>query len=109
MSDLFAVLAEPSRRRILDALRRSEGLLVKDLVAGLDMSQPNVSKHLRVLRTAGLVSETAERQGRRYRLRAEALRDLDDWLRPYRAFWTTRLDELGDYLDSTHPQEGQQP
>ncbi|GAA0980009.1 metalloregulator ArsR/SmtB family transcription factor [Nocardiopsis tropica] len=106
MPDLFSVLAEPSRRRILDALRESEGLLVKDLVAALGLSQPNVSKHLRVLRTAGLVSESAERQGRRYRLRAEGLRGVDAWLDPYRAFWTDRLQDLGDHLDSTRTHEG---
>jgi DNA-binding transcriptional ArsR family regulator len=109
MPDLFTVLADPSRRRILDTLRGSEGLLVKELVAALGLTQPNVSKHLRVLRTAGLVAETAERQGRRYRLRPEALREMDDWLHPYRAFWTSRLDGLGDHLDSTHPHERPQP
>ncbi|MFD3683508.1 ArsR/SmtB family transcription factor [Nocardiopsis sp. NPDC058631] len=109
MSDLFSVLAEPSRRRILEALRESEGLLVKELVASLGLSQPNVSKHLRVLRDAGLVTESTERQGRRYRLRAEGLRDVDAWLDPYRAFWTARLQDLGDHLDSTCPQEGPPP
>ncbi|KXK61391.1 ArsR family transcriptional regulator [Micromonospora rosaria] len=106
MVDLFTVLADPSRRRILDTLRGGDGLIVKELTAALDLSQPNVSKHLRVLREAGLVTETVERQRRRYRLRPDALRELDAWLAPYRRFWVQRLDDLADHLDSSTPPEG---
>lgn len=100
MVDSFAVLADPSRRRIMDALRDGDGMPVKELVAELGLSQPNVSKHLRVLREAGLVADTVDKQRRRYRVQTDALREVDDWIAPYRRFWTDRLDDLGDYLDS---------
>jgi DNA-binding transcriptional ArsR family regulator len=95
---VFEVLAEPNRRRILDLLREGE-LTVGDLVSGLGISQPAVSKHLRVLRQAGLVKVRAEAQRRLYRLRAEPLREIDDWLAPYRAAWSDRLDALEAHLD----------
>jgi DNA-binding transcriptional ArsR family regulator len=94
----FAVLAEPSRRRILDLLRireRSVGELVDDL----RLSQPGVSKHLRVLRDAGLVDVRVDAQRRLYRLRAEPLAEIDSWLEPYRRFWAGRLDALQAHLD----------
>ncbi|HTN79629.1 MAG TPA: metalloregulator ArsR/SmtB family transcription factor [Acidimicrobiales bacterium] len=95
---MFDVLAEPHRRQILDLLRDDERA-VGDLVHELGMSQPNVSKHLRVLRDAGLVSVRTDAQRRVYRLRSEPLREIDEWLRPYRAAWTKRLDELERHLD----------
>jgi DNA-binding transcriptional ArsR family regulator len=95
---VFEVLAEPNRRRILDLLREGE-LAVGDLVSGLGISQPAVSKHLRVLRQAGLVEVRAEAQRRLYRLRTEPLREIDDWLAPYRAAWSNRLDALEAHLD----------
>jgi DNA-binding transcriptional ArsR family regulator len=95
---VFEVLAEPNRRRILDLLREGE-LAVGDLVSGLGISQPAVSKHLRVLRQAGLVEVRAEAQRRLYRLRTEPLREIDDWLAPYRAAWSDRLDALEAHLD----------
>ncbi|OGU02494.1 MAG: transcriptional regulator, partial [Gemmatimonadetes bacterium RBG_16_66_8] len=83
MSLAFSVLAEPNRRRILDLLRGSERP-VGELVAALEVSQPAVSKHLRVLREAGLVEMRVAGQRRMYRLRAEPLREIDEWLGPYR-------------------------
>jgi DNA-binding transcriptional ArsR family regulator len=94
----FEVIAEPSRRRILDLLRDEERP-VGDLVAALAMSQPAVSKHLRVLRDAGLVDVRAEAQRRLYRVRPQPLRDIDAWLAPYRALWESRLDDLERHLD----------
>jgi DNA-binding transcriptional ArsR family regulator len=97
---VFEVLAEENRRRILDLLREDERS-VGDLVTALDLSQPGVSKHLRVLRKAGLVEATVDGQRRVYRLRAEPLREIDDWLRPYRRAWGRRLDALERHLDDT--------
>ncbi len=92
------VLAEPNRRRILDLLRLAERP-VGDLVDALDVSQPAVSKHLRVLRDAGLVESRTDAQRRVYRLRAEPLRAVDEWLQPYRRLWSSRLDDLERHLD----------
>ena len=95
--DTFAVLAEPTRRRIVDRLRageRSVGALVDEL----DLSQPAVSKHLRVLRDAGLVSSRTAAQRRIYRIEPEPFRELDAWLAPYRRLWTRHLDALERHL-----------
>jgi DNA-binding transcriptional ArsR family regulator len=94
----YAALADPSRREILDLLRTGERT-VGDLVGRLKQSQPGVSKHLRVLRAAGLV--VARRDGRRrwYRLRAQPLTEVDLWLEPFRAHWSTRLDALERHLE----------
>ncbi len=97
--DAFVVVAEPIRREIPDRLRRSESS-VTDLVGALGLSQPTVSKHLRVLREAGFVSCRAVAQQRIYRLEASPLRDLDRWLHPYRRMWTHHLDALERHLDS---------
>jgi DNA-binding transcriptional ArsR family regulator len=94
----FAVLAEPSRRRILDLLRDRERS-VGELVERVGLSQPGVSKHLRVLRDAGLVSIRPEGQRRWYGLRPEPLAELDAWLAPYRELWRGRLDALEQHLD----------
>lgn len=99
MSVAFEVLAEPNRRRILDLLRAEERP-VGDLVAALAISQPAVSKHLRVLREAGLVEARADAQRRVYRIRTEPLRELDEWLAPYRRLWASRLDALERHLDA---------
>ena len=98
ISGMFEVLVEPHRRRILDLLRGGE-LTVGDLVSELGLSQPGVSKHLRVLRQAGLVEVRADGQRRRYRLRTEPLREIDEWLAPYRAAWNRRLDTLEAHLE----------
>ncbi|PWR11340.1 transcriptional regulator [Micromonospora acroterricola] len=98
-TDVFTVLAEPTRRRILDELRDGERS-VGELVDGLQVSQPAVSKHLRVLREAGFVScRTAARQ-RIYRLDPGPLRAVDGWLDPYRRLWNRHLDALERHLDS---------
>jgi DNA-binding transcriptional ArsR family regulator len=96
----FSVLAEPTRREILDLLRERDRS-VNELVTALAVSQPGVSKHLRVLREAGLVEVRADAQRRWYRLRPEPLADLDSWLEPYRRFWDHRLDALERHLDAT--------
>lgn len=94
------VIAEPTRRRILDVVREGERS-VGELVDELGVNQPGVSRHLRVLRDAGLVEVRADAQRRLYRLRAEPLRELDAWLEPYRAEWSTRLDSLERHLERT--------
>jgi DNA-binding transcriptional ArsR family regulator len=98
-ADTFAVLAEPTRRRILDLLRASESS-VGELVTALDVSQPAVSKHLRVLREAGLVSCRTAAQQRIYRVEAGELIALDEWITPYRRLWTAHLTALERHLDS---------
>ncbi|HEY2296924.1 MAG TPA: metalloregulator ArsR/SmtB family transcription factor [Jatrophihabitans sp.] len=95
---VFDVLAEPNRRRILDELRAGERP-VGDLVALLGVSQPAVSKHLKVLRTAGLVEVRGDRQRRLYRLQPRPLREVDDWLAPYRERWSSALDALETHLE----------
>ncbi|HWB67449.1 MAG TPA: metalloregulator ArsR/SmtB family transcription factor [Mycobacteriales bacterium] len=95
------VLAEPSRRAILEALRLGEQP-VGALVEQLGMSQPAVSKHLRVLRDAGLVVVRPEQQRRVYRLCPEPLIELDQWLEPFREMWRTSLDRLETHLANQH-------
>ncbi|HET6772988.1 MAG TPA: metalloregulator ArsR/SmtB family transcription factor [Acidimicrobiales bacterium] len=94
----FAVLAEPTRREILDLLRDGERP-VGELVDRLDLSQPAVSKHLRVLREAGMVEVRPEAQRRLYRLRLEPLVEIDEWLAPYRRMWSRSLDHLDKHLE----------
>ena len=96
---LFEILAEPNRRRVLDLLREQEHT-VGELVDALDMSQPAVSKHLRVLRDAGLVEARVDAQRRIYSQRPEPLADVDAWLAPYRKFWRGRLAALHRHLAS---------
>jgi DNA-binding transcriptional ArsR family regulator len=91
------VLAEPNRRLILDLLRDGERP-VGELVARMELSQPAVSKHLRVLKEAGLLDVRADAQRRLYRIRPEPLAELDAWLAPYRSLWTKRLDALERHL-----------
>jgi DNA-binding transcriptional ArsR family regulator len=95
----FDVLAEPTRRRILDLLREDERP-VGELVTTLRISQPGVSKHLRVLREAGLVEVRHDAQRRFYRVRPEPLAEIDEWLEPYRRLWADRLDALERHLDT---------
>ncbi len=94
---VFDVVAEPHRRRILDLLG-SEERAVGELVEQLQLSQPAVSKHLRILRKAGLVEVRGDAQRRLYRLRPEPLRAIDAWLAPYRQLWAGSLDRLEDHL-----------
>lgn len=98
MTAAFEVLAEESRRRILDLLIEEERP-VGDLVERLALSQPTVSKHLKVLRDAGLVDSRTDAQRRIYRVRTEPLREVDDWLRPYRARWAEHLSALERHLN----------
>ncbi len=98
MLETFEALSEPNRRRILDLLREEERP-VGDLVRQLGVSQPAVSKHLRVLRDAGLVEVRVDAQRRVYRVRAEPLRKVGEWLEPYRLLWESRLDDLERHLD----------
>ena len=98
--DVLEVIAEPTRRRILDAVRDGEKS-VTDLVEQVGMHQPGVSRHLKVLRDAGLVEVRRDAQRRIYRLRAEPLMELDAWLEPYRAEWAGRLDSLEQHLQRT--------
>ena len=99
MALALEVLAEPTRRRILDALRPGERP-VGDLVTELGLSQPAVSKHLRVLRDAGLVKVRIDAQRRWYGLDPRPLAEIDAWLAPYRRYWADRLDDLERHLDS---------
>jgi DNA-binding transcriptional ArsR family regulator len=96
-SSVLEVIAEPTRRRILDAVRDGERS-VGELVEQVGMHQPGVSRHLRVLRDAGLVEVRSDAQRRLYRLRAEPLRELDAWLEPYRVYWSGRIDALERHL-----------
>ncbi len=102
MSDLFAVLAEPTRRRILDRLLQSEAS-VTDLITVIGLSQTAMSKHLRVLRQHNLVTARVDAQRRIYALNGEPLTEIDDWLRGYRQSWNSRIDALAEHLDRQHP------
>lgn len=95
----FAIVAEPNRRAILSLLLSSERS-VGELERELDLPQPSVSKHLKVLREAGFVESRIEAQRRLYRLRPEPLMELDEWLEPFRRYWSTHLDALERHLDS---------
>jgi len=97
---VLEVIAEPTRRRILDAVRGGERS-VGELVDAVGMHQPGVSRHLKVLRDAGLVEVRRDAQRRLYRLRAEPLRELDEWREPYRAELAGRLDALERHLGRT--------
>jgi DNA-binding transcriptional ArsR family regulator len=100
--DVFAVVAEPTRRRILDLLRVSE-TSVNELVAQLQISQPAMSKHLKVLREAGFVSSRVAAQQRIYRMEPRRLKAIDEWLEPYRRLWDRHLDALERHLDNLEP------
>jgi DNA-binding transcriptional ArsR family regulator len=98
--EVFDILTDRSRRRILDLLRERERS-VNELVDDLGLSQPGVSKHLRVLREAGLVRVRVDAQKRWYGLDPAPLAEVDRWLAPYRRYWADRLDDLERHLDST--------
>ena len=105
MPTTFEVLAQPIRRSILDVLCDGEHL-VGELAVSLGLTQPVTSKHLRVLRDAGLVTVRVDGPRRWYGLRIEPLAELDDWLAPYRWMWESRLDQLGEHLDAMPDHEG---
>ncbi len=104
--DTFQILAEPSRRVLLEALLGGEAP-VKTLVDVSGMSQPVVSKHLKILREAGLVGMRPEGQRRLYSLRTGPLQGLDEWLEPYRQYWSSRLDALEAHLARTADNRGE--
>jgi DNA-binding transcriptional ArsR family regulator len=104
MTTTFEVVAEPTRRRILDLLRE-RSRPVGELVELFGTSQPLVSKHLRVLRDAGLVRVRQDAQRRWYELRPEPLAELDAWLAPYRRLWAGSLDALERHLDAMPEEE----
>jgi DNA-binding transcriptional ArsR family regulator len=97
---VLEVVAEPTRRRLLDAVRGGERS-VGELVEAVGMHQPGVSRHLKVLRDAGLVEVRRDAQRRLYRIRPEPLMEIDAWLEPYRAEWSARLDSLDRHLAQT--------
>jgi DNA-binding transcriptional ArsR family regulator len=94
----YTALAEPNRRQILDLLRDGERS-VNELVERLTLSQPGVSKHLKVLREAGLVAVRVDGKRRLYALLPQPLAEVDAWLEPYRALWSGRLDALQRHLE----------
>jgi DNA-binding transcriptional ArsR family regulator len=98
VESVFEIIAEPNRRAILSLLVSSEQS-VGEIERQLRMSQPTVSKHLRVLRDAGFVESTVDAQRRLYRLRPEPLQEIDTWLEPFRRFWSVHLDALERHLD----------
>src|SRR3954469_758707 len=99
MESSFTIVAEPNRRAILGLLLSSERS-VGEIEQELRLSQPSVSKHLRVLRDAGFVESRIDAQRRLYRLRPEPLLELESWLAPFRRFWSTHLDALEAHLDT---------
>jgi DNA-binding transcriptional ArsR family regulator len=98
MESAFTVLAEPSRRAILTVLARGE-CSVGELESALNLSQPSVSKHLRVLRDAGFVEATIDAQRRVYRIRPAPLQEIDAWMAPFRRYWSAHVDALERHLD----------
>jgi len=98
METAFDIIAEPNRRAILSLLVSSQQS-VGEIEHQLRMPQPSVSKHLRVLREAGFVECTVDAQRRLYRLKPERLQEVDDWLAPFRQFWSAHLDALERHLD----------
>lgn len=98
-ADVFTAIAHPARRQILDYLRE-DGSTVKALASRFEISRPAISQHLAILLETGLVSKHPEGRENHYQLQPEALAEIDAWLRHYRRFWESKLDSLGDYLDS---------
>ena len=104
-TDAFNAVAEPRRREILDALADGERA-VNDLVSALGLAQPQVSKHLRVLREVGVVAVRGEGRQRLYRLNGPALKPIHDWVKAYESTWTERFELLDDVLDDLKKEEG---
>ncbi|HEX5097191.1 MAG TPA: metalloregulator ArsR/SmtB family transcription factor [Acidimicrobiia bacterium] len=107
VSTTLEILATPTRRELLDALREGEQP-VSELVRRVALSQPAVSKQLRILRDAGLVTVRADGQRRIYRLRSEPLAELFDWLTPYRELWESSLDRLAQHLTPQSPADDEE-
>jgi DNA-binding transcriptional ArsR family regulator len=108
MESAFAILSEPNRRALLILLATGESS-VGELERQLQMSQPSVSKHLRVLREAGFVESRVDAQRRVYRLRPERLMEVDSWLAPFRRFWSAHVDALERHLDRMERQTTPKP
>jgi len=102
VESVFEIIAEPNRRAILSLLAFSEQS-VGEIERQLRMTQPAVSKHLRVLREAGFVESTVDAQRRLYRLKPEPFQEMDDWLAQFRRFWSAHVDALERHLDRMHP------
>jgi DNA-binding transcriptional ArsR family regulator len=102
MESAFAIIAEPSRRAILSLLASAEQS-VGDIEEHLQLPQPSISKHLRVLREAGFVESRVDAQRRLYRIRPEPLMEVEAWLAPFRRFWSAHVDALERHLDRTNP------
>ena len=102
MESTFTIVAEPSRRAILNLLASSERS-VGDIEEQLNLSQPSVSKHLRVLREAGFVESRVDAQRRLYRIKPEPLMEIDAWLTPFRRYWSAHVDALERHLDQMNP------
>ena len=104
-TDAFNAVAEPRRRQILDLLAQGE-MPVNDLVELLGLAQPQVSKHLRVLREVGAVEVRSDGRRRLYSLNASALKPIHDWVKEYESAWEERFDRLDDVLEDLKQQEG---
>jgi DNA-binding transcriptional ArsR family regulator len=105
MESTFAIIAEPNRRAILSLLAAAERS-VGDIEQRLNLSQPTVSKHLRVLREAGFVEARVDAQRRLYRIRPQPLMEVDAWLSSFRRLWSSHVDALERHLDSTRAVRG---
>jgi DNA-binding transcriptional ArsR family regulator len=108
MESVFEIIAEPNRRAILSLLVSSQQS-VGEIERQLRMTQPTVSKHLRVLRDAGFVESTVDAQRRLYRLKPEPFRVVDDWLAQFRRFWSAHIDALERHLDRMEDQGSSPP
>lgn len=106
MQSVFEVIVEPNRRAILSLLASSERT-VGEIESQLRLSQPTVSKHLRVLREAGFVEAQVDAQRRMYRIKPEPLKEVDAWLAQFRQFWTPHVDALERHLDRMYPLDEQ--
>jgi len=104
MQSVFEVIVEPNRRAMLSLLATSERT-VGEIESRLRLPQPTVSKHLKVLRDAGIVESHVDAQRRVYRLKPEPLREVDDWLSQFRQLWTVHMDALERHLDRMHNEE----
>lgn len=103
-SDVFNAIAEPQRRAILNLLAQGERP-VNELVDLLDLKQPQVSKHLRVLKEVGLVSVRSEGQQHFYKIKADALKPIHEWVQPFEQLWNERFDRLAEYLKELQAKE----
>ncbi|HEX2914404.1 MAG TPA: metalloregulator ArsR/SmtB family transcription factor [Chloroflexia bacterium] len=105
-ADPFTAIAHPVRRQILDMLRSGQQP-VKQLASAFEVSRPAISQHLKVLLDAGLVSEKRTGREHYYRLQANRLQEVQDWVGQYEQFWNQKLDALGRYLEQTQPPTGE--